>query len=192
MKLYFIKNPSPTSHKGVKLLLNRIHHSKSQLLEDADFDIVQAAKKGYHIISVAYIGLTFFSYVCEYGFGIKQPQQEEIITPVNEKKETGTLYPGCRLTIVPYRYKTSAFMSFGIHDYTNGKGFLIDEVKMQVHDIFKSEIDFVKSGKLVFDFRDLGSDMLRYRNIVEHYLTTSYKDNDWEVFIYSADNSEWD
>lgn len=79
-----------------------------------------------------------------------------------------------------------------IHDYTNGKGFSIDEVRTQVRDAFKVETEFIKSGKLVFDFRDIGSDMLRYRNIVEHYLTTEYKDNDWEVFIYSADNTEWD
>jgi hypothetical protein len=33
--------------------------------------------------------------------------------------------------------------------------------------------------------------MLRYRNRLHRYLMQEYKDNDWEVYMYSYDNSEW-
>ncbi|MFH1004870.1 MAG: hypothetical protein V1781_05180 [Bacteroidota bacterium] len=73
----------------------------------------------------------------------------------------------------------------------DGKGFSIDEVRIQILDAIKCEKKYIKSGKLMIDFRDFGDDMLRYRNVVHDYLTTDYKDNNWEVYMYSFDNSEW-
>ena len=194
MKLHLIKHYEPPKKR---LLADSYNFNVIQrlpyesLLEDNEFNIFDSAKNGYHIISVAFIGLTNFSAVCQYGFGIDQPEQERFITPINTKKETGTLFPKYKLTILPYRYKTSALMNVDTYDYTNGKGFTRDEVIVHIKDAIKAETEYIKSGKLVFDFRDLGEDMLRYRNLLHLFLTEDYKDYDWEVFMYSFDNSEW-
>lgn len=76
------------------------------------------------------------------------------------------------------------------YDYTNGKGFTRDEVMIHIKDAIKAEAEYIKSGKLVFDFKDLGEDMFRYRNLL-HLFLTDYNDYDWEIFMYSFDNSEW-
>ncbi|MCL5029776.1 MAG: hypothetical protein M1480_12260 [Bacteroidetes bacterium] len=194
MKLHLIKNYESNKLQNKLFLDDFLKVQRlpyASLLEDNEFNVIKAAKNGFHIISVAFIGLTNFSAVCQYGFGIEQPEQERFITPINTKKETGTLFPKYKLTILPYRYKTSAFMNVDKYDYTNGKGFTRDEVMVHIKDAIIAETDYIKSGKLVFDFRDLGEDMLRYRNLLHLFLTEDYKDYDWEVFMYSFDNSEW-
>jgi hypothetical protein len=82
-------------------------------------------------------------------------------------------------------------MTVGEYDYTNGKGFSIDEVEVHIKDALKAETDYIKCGKLVFDFKDFGKDMLRYRNRLHTYLTQEYNNNDWNVYMYSYDNTEW-
>ena len=193
MKVHLIKNPSPNNPAEKLLLAKDIIKAQNDSLASMldKFDIIEAAKSGYHIISVGFIGLTNFSTVCQYGFNLDQYEQDKLITPINSKKETGTVFPKYNLTILPYRYRTTPVMTVGEYDYTNGKGFAIDEVEIHIKDALKAETDYIKSGKLVFDFKDLGKDMLRYRNRLHRYLMQEYKDNDWEVYMYSYDNSEW-
>ena len=156
-----------------------------------DFNIIDAARKGYHIITVGFIGLTNFSAVCQFAFGIDQYEQERLITPINTKRETGTLFPRYNLTILPYRYRTTPGMTIGVYDYTNGKGFSDNEIATYIKDALKAETNYIKSNKLVFDFLHLGEDMPRYTVILLNYLTGDYKNYDWECYMYSADNSEW-
>lgn len=192
MKLHLIKHPDPQKPLDKLILDDFIYQQRipyTTLLDD--FDIFDAAKNGYHIISVAFIGLTNFSSVCEYGFKIDQYEQDKLITPINTKKETGTVFPKHNLTILPYRYRTTPVMTVGEYDYTSGKGFTIEEVETQIKDALKAETDYIKSKKLVFDFRDFGKDMLRYRNRLHTYLSQEYCPNDWDVYMYSYDNSEF-
>lgn len=192
MKLHLVKHPDPNKPLEKLILdvfLNKQRISYASMLDD--FDIFDAAKNGYHIISVAFIGLTNFSSVCQYGFNIDQYEQDRLITPINTKKETGTVFPKHNLTILPYRYRTTPVMTVGEYDYTNGKGFSIDEVEVHIKDALKAETDYIKCGKLVFDFKDFAKDMLRYRNRLHTYLTQEYNNNDWEVYMYSYDNTEW-
>ncbi len=192
MKLHLIKNSDPQKPLDKLILddfLNQQRIPYTTLLDD--FDIFDAAKNGYHIISVAFIGLTNFSSVCQYGFKIDQNEQDRLITPINSNKETGTVFPKHNLTILPYRYRTTPIMTVGEYDYTNGKGFSIDEVEVHIKDALKAETDYIKCGKLVFDFRDFGKDMLRYRNRLHTYLTKEFNQHNWDVYMYSYDNSEW-
>ena len=192
MKLHLIKHPDPNKPLEKLILddiLNKQRIPYTSMLDD--FNIFDAAKNGYHIISVAFIGLTNFSSVCQYGFNIDQYEQDRLITPINTKKETGTVFPKHNLTILPYRYRTTPVMTVGEYDYTNGKGFSIDEIEVHIKDALKAETDYIKCGKLVFDFKDFGKDMLRYRNRLHTYLTQEYNNNDWEVYMYSYDNTEW-
>ena len=192
MKLHLIKHYDPNKSLD-KLIsddfLNKQRIPYTTMLDD--FDIFKAAKNGYHIISVAFIGLTNFSSVCQYGFNIDQYEQDRLITPINTKKETGTVFPKHNLTILPYRYRTTPVMTVGEYDYTKGKGCTIDEVEEHIKDAFKAEIDYIKSNRLVFDFRDFGQDMLRYRNRLHTYLSQEYNHFEWDVYMYSYDNSEW-
>ncbi len=83
-------------------------------------------------------------------------------------------------------------MTVGEYDYTGGKGFTLEEVETHIKDAFKAEIDYVKSGKLVFDFRDFEEDMLRYRNLVHGYLTRAFNNYDWDCYMYSFNNYEFE
>ena len=192
MKIIIIRNPFPPKIERPHLLslYDFITHQFQYLTID-DFDSIQVAKDGYHIITVAVIGFTNFSSICQYGFGIKQIEQENIITPVLNKKETGCLFPKYNLTILPYRYTTNAFMTTNSRDVTNGKGFGIEEIKTQIEDALRAEIEYIEKGKLFFDFRDLEDDMERYFNVLTNLLTNEYKEYDWECYIYSVDNSEF-
>lgn len=148
------------------------------------FDDMNAIKNGFHVISVSFIGMTYFSSLCQYGLNINQIEQEKIIDPILRNKETGTLYPKHNLTILPYRYSTNAFMTIDSIDFTNGKGFDIDEVRSQLQDAFKAETEHVKSNKMFFDFRDLGEEMLRYNNVVQNILQNEFGDSSIECYMY--------
>lgn len=196
MKLTIIKHSDPPKTKQVKelILIDKFFDEQTRMPYSKldKFDLFDAAKNDFHIISVAKIGLTNFSSVCEYGFGLNQYEQEELIIPINTKKETGTSFPKHKLTILPYRYRTTPVMTIGVYDYTDGKGFSIEEVGNHIKDAFKAEINYIKSGKLVFDFRDFGEDMLRYRNLVHGFLTKDFKDYNWDCYMYSFNNYEFE
>jgi hypothetical protein len=117
-------------------------------------DYIQLLKeRKIHIVVPAYIGLTKCSVYLEFGCGIKQHEQEIYVSQVNENKEAGTLFPRCPITLIPYRYETNAFMTFKPKDYTGGKGFSDEDFKQFITDILKSEIYYIKSGRMVIDFQ---------------------------------------
>jgi|YelNatPaOPRAMG01_1025707.scaffolds.fasta_scaffold40163_5 hypothetical protein len=193
MKTIIIKNPYPPKNKTLLLLelidVKLESHPPFSTMEN--FNDIQFAKDGFHIVSAGFIGMTYFSSICDYGFGIKQKEQENILRPILEKKETGTLYPKYNLTILPYRYATSAFLTLEAQDITGGKGFSTDEIKIHINDAFIAETNYIKMGKIFFDFRDLDEDMVRYSNIVYDLLKNRYKDYEGECFIYSYNNVEF-
>ena len=137
--------------------------------------------KEIHMVTPAFIGLTRCSAYLEFGCNMKQPRQEVFVTQVNEKKEVGTLYPKYNLTLFPYRYRTSAFMTIDAKDYTNGKGYSDDDFKTFIKDILKAEIEYVKSKRLVIDVAGSLEDRekMRFFNLLrEEVQKDKYKEND--------------
>ena len=192
MKLHIIKNPSP--------ILKRMQGSILSELLGLDFDdyqkveaidVVEAANEGFHIVSVGMIGLTYFSLVCKDGFGIRQDEQEMFIEPILDKKETGTLFPRARLTILPYQFRTYAGYTFESEDITGGLRFSGQERRRQICDALKAEVEYVRSGKVLFDFRDLGDEMLEYNNLLHHIVLQDFQNIQTKVFFYSANNKEF-
>ena len=156
-----------------------------------EFDAIDAAKNGFHIVSVAALSLTHYSAVCEFGFGISPEEQERQIRPILEKKETGTFFPKYKLTVLPFRYHTTRIRLGGEYDYTHGAGFSIEEVETHITDAIHAERDVVRAGRVLFDFLDFGNDMLRYRNTLARFLSREYAIHDWDCYFYSFDNSEF-
>lgn len=198
MRLHIIKSETPEVNKTVTIWdrigsenQRRLNQDLMPFILDEKFDVVAAAKSGFHIVSIACIGLTNFSHVCQHGFGLTQEEQEKLITPINTKMETGTLFPNHNLTILPYRYRTTPIATIGNHDYTNGKGFTINQIENHIEDTIKAEITHIKSKRVLFDFRDLASDMLRYRNCLHRILSGEHQTQDLEAFMFSFDNSEF-
>jgi hypothetical protein len=115
MKLHLIKHPSPNNPvEKLPLAMDIIKAQNDSLASMLDkFDIIEAAKSGYHIISDGFIGLTNFSTVYQNGFNLDQYEQNKLITPINSKKETGTVFPKYNLTILPYRYGTTPIITVG-------------------------------------------------------------------------------
>jgi hypothetical protein len=191
MKLTIIKNPIPNPKPSRILLLEILGHKEESHELVENFDLLKAINDRFHIVSVAFIGLTNFSSLCEFYLNIKQREQYQMTELINLKGETGTFYPLYNLTVLPYGYITNSFGQKG-YDCTEGKGSTIDEVENHVQDAIKAEKDFIKSGKILFDFRDFGKDMLRYRNLLYYYLTKKFSEYDWECYMYSFDNHEFE
>jgi len=139
-----------------------------QIFERKENYIQLLEERRIHMVVPAYIGLTMCSVYMEYGCGIKQPDQEIYISQVNEKKEAGTLFPLCPLTLIPYRYETHAFISYRPTDYTNGKGFSDTDFIQFINDILKAEIEYIKSERMVIDFKGAmtNKEKIRFFNIL--------------------------
>ena len=196
MKLHVIKHHDPVNLQE-KVSVHPLLHKQfeSRLLPMTtleEFDAIEAAKNGFHIVSVAALSLTFYSAVCEFAFGISPEQQELQIRPILEKKETGTFFPKYKLTVLPFRYHTARIRLGGEYDYTHGAGFTIEEIEQHIKDAIHAERDHVREARILFDFRDFGSDMLRYRNTLVRFLSDEYATHDWDCYFYSFDNSEFD
>ena len=139
------------------------------------FDQYNMVKSGWHYIAPGAVGLTYFSSTLEFAFGIGQNIQKTLVEPVNIKKETRTLYlyPAYNITILP------------IGDFS------VEEKEKHLIDALISEIEYVESGKLLFDFRDFREGMIFYRNTLHRFLGTKYSKFDWDCYMYSYDNSEF-
>ena len=201
-KIIIVENSNPIKKRRKRLiLLDILTESETSFKERQEsynrfetnnyLDIIEFAKKGYHIVSVGIIGLTNFSNVCQYGFGIKQPKQELYISKINSLKETGTLYPSYCLTILPFRYSTNARMTVNSIDFTNGEGFSREEVVTHITDAINAELTYIKSGNIVFDFRDLGDEMIWYTNVLRNLLIDQFFDINCNIYFYSFNNEEF-
>lgn len=107
--------------------------------------------KQIHMVTPAFMGLTQCSAYLEFGCNMKQIEQEVYVMRVNENWEVGTLYPRHNMTLFPYRLKTRAFMSTGVYDYTDRKGYSDNDFRDFISDIIKAEIQYVKSKRLIID-----------------------------------------
>jgi hypothetical protein len=196
MKLHVIKHHDPAhpedKHRLSDFLTKQFESTLLPMVQIQTFDAIDAAKNGYHIVTVAALSLTHYSAVCEFGFGISPEEQERQIRPILEKKKTGTFFPNYKLTVLPFRYHTTRIRLGGEYDYTHGSGFSIEEVETHIKDAIHAERDIVREGRVLFDFRDFGTDMLRYRNTLTRFLSTEYSHHDWECYFYSYDNSEFE
>jgi hypothetical protein len=190
MQINIIKNRSPHKKRRREFLLIYPFNKDLQNFNKVDdLEIVAAAKKGYHVVSVGYIGMTFFSTICQYGFGLNQNAQQALINPVLKNKETGTLFPRAKLTILPYQYRTQSFIT--INNISDKREFTYEEIKNHISDALNAEINLVKSGKVIFDFRDLGEDMYTYNSILHDIIINDFKEIEGDVYYYSFNNKEF-
>ena len=196
MKLHVIKHHDPGNTKELEyvspILLKQFESRLLPMTRLGEFNEIEAAREGFHIVSVAALSFTFYSAVCEFAFGIPPEQQEAQIRPILEKKETGTFFPKYKLTVLPFRFHTTRIRLGGEYDYTHGDGFTIEEIEQHIKDAIHAERDFVREARVLFDFRDFGSDMLRYRNTLVRLLSDEYSMHDWDCYFYSFDNSEFE
>ena len=192
MKINIIKNESPIKKRSQELVLSLLFHQQNLDFNKIDnLDIIEASKNDYHIVNVGIIGLTFFSTVCEFGFGIKQQEQEFLIQPILNKKETGTIFPKAKLTIFPHRFKTNAGYTWDSTDITRGEGFTTEEIKKFILDALQAETKYIKSGKVIFDFRDLGDEMYIYNSILHNIILNDFREIECDIFYYSFNNKEF-
>jgi hypothetical protein len=162
----------------------------------SDFDYKVAAANGFHFVCVARTGLTFFSSVCRYCFSLDNTKQDKYKEIVNKNNETGTIFPLVNLTILPYRNTIlgnhdieSEGHNLEIEEIFKGKSVYNPMIEKDIIDAFEAELNYVKSGKIIFDFRDLGSALLCIYNKILHQITENkYKDIKCEVYYYSFNN----
>lgn len=192
MKINIIKNESPIKKRRQEHLLQLLSNKDKEDFNRIDnLEIIDASKNEYHIVSVGIIGLTFFSAVCEFGFGIKQQEQEFLIQSVLDNKETGTIFPKAKLTILPCRFRTNAVYTWDGKDITGGEGFTSEEIKKHILDALQAETKYVKSGKVIFDFRDLGDEMYTYNSILHNIILNNFKEMEGDIYYYSFNNKEF-
>jgi hypothetical protein len=192
MKINIIKNERPIKKRKRELLLSTLFHKENLGFNRIDnLNIIDASKNGYHIVSVGIIGLTYFSTVCEVGFGIKQQEQEILIKPIFNNKETGTIFPKAKLTILPDRFKPNAGNTWDSRDITGGEGFTTEEIKKHILDALQAETEYVQAGKVIFDFRDLGDEMYTYNSILHNIILNDFSETEGDIFYYSFNNKEF-
>ncbi len=116
---------------------------------EADYNKLLKEKK-IHVVTFAYLALTNAH---EYLKAVISDQDKrfELVSKVCREKETGTLFPVANLTLIPVEYLHYPVMGgeqISETDYSR------EDFEMFIEDAFKAELEYVKSGKMVFDFRD--------------------------------------
>ncbi len=113
-----------------------------------DYSVMEDLKNGkLHMVFVAVNGLTFFN-----AFSVENPLQEaekgisseqatKLCNVVNEKNETGTLYPKLNITILPLsKYENR-------DDWNNE-----NSMKKNITDAFRANSLYIKSKEIIFAF----------------------------------------
>ncbi|EDL59234.1 hypothetical protein [Gimesia maris] len=154
MKLYVIKNHDHThvsapSHTRAKhfireLLTKQCEDTMLPLKLFEDFDEIDAARTGFHIVTVTALSLTYYSGVCESGFGISLDDQYPQPQPILERRETSTFFRKYKLTVLPCRYHTTRIRFESECVYTKDVGYSIEEVKTHMRDAIHAERDIVR------------------------------------------------
>lgn len=105
-----------------------------------------------HYVSVAMPGLTVASSLIERAGGFDVAQRNDFMMTVNRARETGTLYPQVNITLLP-----SPRASYGGLDSSvyNARDYPEAEVIAHILDAFKANAQYIKSGRMYFDFRNL-------------------------------------
>lgn len=155
--------------------------------KSTDSDYMERLKnKSIHIVTFAQMGLTFSH---EYLRSIIKDEKMlfDLISQVCRKKETGSLVPFANLTILPVEYLFYPVMG----GEAISEKYSDEDYKNFLRDAIKAEIEYVKSGKMVFDFRDdkiqnkngLYTLNSRLYNILEELLNSEYSQENIECIF---------
>jgi len=104
-----------------------------------------------HYISWAIPGLTYSSHFCKQGVKANADACKALFMEINNKNETGTLYPRAYMTFMPVE-KANYYMETEAHydgEYTEA------EKKRHMNDALIANRDYIKAKKLYLDIRDL-------------------------------------
>ena len=123
-------------------------------------------KKEIHYISYAASGLTIPSSIIEFAGGFSVDDIYELMTKVNQERETGTLYPKANISLLPLPSMRSRFGlepgdTFNDGDYSN------EQIVSHILDAFKADTRYIKSNKMYFDFRYIIGNESQYISCLE-------------------------
>ena len=116
-----------------------------------------------HLVAFAEIGMSNYSACCEFGYGMKQSEQQVYADKVNSANETGTLYPKANITILPQRLFRSRV--------PDGQA-----LRTALRDAFVAERDHVKSGLVILDFTGSDVSAAMVREICTELTAGEFKD----------------
>jgi hypothetical protein len=142
---------------------------------DADPFIEDLKSGNCHLVSIGAIGLTNFSAYCEFGCGINLDEQAKYVRRVNQKKETGTIFPKANITILPHLHTTTSKSSE-------------ETIKAHLRDALIAEKEYLKTKFVVFDYRSCGLSWIEeflYNRCVQELLRVEFAKLDGTAFIYS-------
>jgi hypothetical protein len=180
MRINIIRNESHINETGRWISIYKKDNQYFDFQKIEDLNVIDAAKNGYHIVTIGYLGLTVISSICNFGFGIGSGEQSILLKTVQDNKETGTVFPKAKLTILPYsRY------------YYEGDEFTTEEIKKHILDALEAEIKYVKSGKVIFDFTGVKDQMGTYNSILRNIIVSEFKEIEGDIYYYSIDNREF-
>ncbi len=96
----------------------------------------------FHVAFLAKNGLTFFNaFAVQNEHGISSEQATQCCAVVNEKNETGTLYPKLNITILPLsRYENR-------DDWDNE-----NSMRKNIEDVLKANSTYIKAQEILFVF----------------------------------------
>ena len=85
MRLNIIRNERPHLKRKSWTIPNFEKNQDFNKIEN--LDVIDAAKNGYHIVTIGFLGLTFISHICEYGFGIRHHEQSNLLKLIQLNKK---------------------------------------------------------------------------------------------------------
>lgn len=187
MRLNIIRNERPYLKRKPWTIPNFENNQDFNRIED--LDVIDAAKNGFHIVTIGFLGLTFISHICEYGFGIKYHEQIKLLKLIQDNNETGTLFPKAKLTILPFLNKNNINLNFlDIYEVIR---LIKEDIQKNIYDALNAESKYIKSGKVIFDFRGLGDEMHTYNSILRNIILNEFKEIEGNIYYYSYNNEEF-
>lgn len=165
---------------------------------EMETDSIQWMKdKKCHIVTLAYLGLNFSNEYIKVATNNDEKFAFDLVQEICTKKETGSLFPVANLTLIPVEYLHYPVMGGRVISEDN---YTENQFREFIEDAFKAETEYIKSGKMVFDFRDRhiknpqGSpiqDMQLY-NIVEDFIKEKFATSKIKfVFLLKENNSDF-
>jgi len=133
--------------------LRRYSHEENYTDFGESVDLTNELSKGQtHYVSIAMPGFTMASHYINMA-GLTVEQRYDFMMQVNQRREVGTLYPKANITLLPSPKAKDRF-GFGLYTFNEGD-YAFEEVVAHILDAFQIEIQYVKSNKMYFDFRNL-------------------------------------
>lgn len=139
------------------------------------FDFRKLLRDGEcHYVSVAMPGLTILSALMRSAGGFDDEQVMAFMMTVNRAQETGTLFPGVNITLLP-----SPSAKEG--------GYSNDEVIAHILDAFEANSLYIKSEKIFFDFRHLTVSEHQYVSCLKEAINQLPNDESIEIITWEPD-----